>query len=82
MIISLQVGICLPQSTALPLEQMSLISMRNTSHRLPGAGGKKKEHTFSQWYLKHVTFSLIVLLLNFTNSLNSIFTRGKYVHRF
>lgn len=43
-------------------EQMFLISMRNTSHRLPGAGErkKKKEHTFSQLYLKHVTFSLIV----------------------
>lgn len=77
MVISLQLGIYVYISPSLPFEQMSLISIaRYTDDGLHG-GGEKENMIFSQC-LEHVTLSLIVLLLNFANSLNGLFTRGTY----
>lgn len=72
-----EVGICSPQSTLLPFEQMSLISIdRHTNHR-SHVGGEENVN-FLTMDLQHVTLSLIVLLSNFTDSLNGIFTRRKF----
>lgn len=57
---------------------MFLISLIDTLITDYNGTGEKKNCEFSH-NVQHVALSLIVLLLNFANSLNDIFfTRGKY----